>query len=335
MGGRPRRRRLAPAVAALAVACLMAAGCSGGEPRAEPAPSAPTPTPATVDRDCGTVRIAYDPSNGYEASAFIVGTIAAEQLDCKVEYVKTGSREAWRLVAGGQADVYLDAYGSEDLRERLSGEGRPVTVIGPNGVQGGVDLLAPAFMAQAGLTAAPDLEDVEDIGWGITTPAITTVPALLALARAFVDFQQLDDYAVRNYDEVGPESGMSGLFQQASEDDERAAPNLYLAEGPRALLGTSPRQGSVQVPESAASTCEPDGRTTLCSLADFGYEKIVNSQFAESGGPAYALVFKYRLNREDAATILELVQLSGYDVGEPDVASWLNTHQESWRRWLR
>ncbi len=62
------------------------------------------------------LRIAYDPTNGYEASAFIVGKLAAEELDCDGHYVKTTTSKAWRLVARGDADVYLDAYGSPDLR---------------------------------------------------------------------------------------------------------------------------------------------------------------------------------------------------------------------------
>ena len=322
------RRRL---WAVLIVAALLACGCTDDTSKAGPKPGPPTPS---ATGECGTLKIAYDPSNGYEASAFIVGTLAAEQLDCTVDYVKTTARQAWHLVADGRADVYLDAYGSDDLRARLTGAGKPVTVIGPNGIRGGVDLLAPDFMAQDGLTSAPDLADVRKIGWGLTSPAITTVPALLPLAQAFLDFQQLDDYVVRDYDQLSGASGMAGLLQQAGDDDSRSVPNLYLAEGPRLLLGDRPGQASVQIPASASGPCTPDGRTTLCRLTDFRYQKIVNSSFAASGSPAYSLVYHYQLGSEDAGTILELVELSGFDVGEPDVASWLNTHQATWRRWL-
>ena len=74
--------------------------------------------------------------------------------------------------------------------------------------------------------------------------------------------------------------------------------------------------------------------STLCSLRDFTYEKIVNTEFANSDSPAYNLIYNYRLGREPAAEILQLVALSGYRVNAADAASWINTHEDVWRRWL-
>ncbi|MBA2559240.1 MAG: hypothetical protein H0V07_05025 [Propionibacteriales bacterium] len=153
------------------------------------------------------------------------------------------------------------------------------------------------------------------------------------MARAFVDFENLD-YAIRNYDEVGVGRGMGSLLQQPRIDDARRLPNVYLVEGPRVLLGDRPGQHVIDVPASSAQLCRPDRRSTLCSFEDFAYKKIANTEFATSGSPAYSLVYSYRLDRASAANILELVKLSGYDVGPPDVASWLNTHPQVWRRWL-
>ncbi|MDQ3095349.1 MAG: hypothetical protein M3Q82_05250, partial [Actinomycetota bacterium] len=124
----------------LAALTVVVTGCGTDvKPKALPTTA---PSPQSAVGDCGTLRIAYDPSNGYEASAFVIGALARSELECDVTYVKTTSREAWRVVAKGNADVYLDAYGSPDLRETLTGAGGPVTVLGPNGVRGGVDLLA-------------------------------------------------------------------------------------------------------------------------------------------------------------------------------------------------
>jgi glycine betaine/proline transport system substrate-binding protein len=327
---RSRVRRGCLAVTLLV--CLTAlSGCHGDD--AGPVTDATTAVKPTATGPCGDFTIAYDPTNGYEASAFIVGTIAADQLGCDVTYVKTSSRKAWRLVADGDADVYLDAYGAPGLRAKLAAPGGPVTMVGANGVKGVVSMLAPNFMAQRGLDTARDLSDVQRIGWGPTVPAITTVPSLLALARSFVDFQHLD-YAVRNFNQVESVKGMGALLQQPSVDDANRVPGVYLAEAPRGLIGDRPDQGSVDVPASAAQQCEPDPRSTLCSFAGFDYIKIANSAFADSGSPAYSLVYDYRLDKASVANILELVALSGYDVGPPDVASWLNTHAREWRRWL-
>lgn len=327
---RPRMRALA---ALLAAAFVVLAGCGGDD---EPeAVKPPPPAPGGGAADCGTFTIAYDPSSGYEASAMIVGTLAERQLGCDVEYVKTTSRNAWRVVARGEADVYLDAYGNDDLRERLAGEDGPVTVVGPNGVKGGVDLLAPAFMGDLGLETAQDLPDTARIGWGVTTPAITTVPGLVQVAKAFLEFQKLDDYVVRDTAVVDGKAGMRYLLPQPRTDDARGEPNLYLIAAPRPLIGDGPGRVVVDIPESAAQDCKPDRDTTLCSLDNFRYQKIVNSDFAKAGGPAYGLVYKYALDDEDVTTIEELVALSGYDVRRADVESWINTHEESWKPWLR
>lgn len=250
-----------------------------------------------------------------------------------MRYVATSSREAWRVVAMGQADVYLDAYGSRDMRHRLAEPGGPVTVIGPNGVLGGVDLLAPAFMAARGLRSSRDLSDVRRIGWGRTRPTITTVPALLALARAFVQSQQLD-YRVRDYDGTHPRAGPGDLVQQVRQDDQSRTPNVYLVAAPRLFLGDGAGRAVIDIPESAAQTCRFAAVSTLCSLQNFRYLRIVNSQFAHSDSPAYSLVYRYYLGRADAVNVLEIVALSGYDVGPADAASWVNTHRDVWRHWL-
>lgn len=329
--GASRSRRALLGVLSL----VLVAGCSGGGGDSdEPTPPTKTaPSPSGDSGDCGDFRIAYDPTNGYEASAFVVGTLAEDELGCDVTYVKTTSRKAWHVVARGDADVYMDAYGSPELAQKLTAEGGPVVQLGPTGFRGGVDLLAPAFMGDLGLATYQDLPDTDSIGWGDVTPAITTLPALLALARSFVEFQHLD-YAVRNYSKVGVGDGMGDLLQQARLDDERGHPNLYLVEGPRGFIGDGPGRITVEIPGSAAQDCKPGLRTTLCSFDNFKYQKIVNSDFAESGSPAYNLVYRYELDREEVDNLLEIVELSGYDVTSADVASWINTHENVWKHWL-
>ena len=328
-----RLRGLCAVVAATASVCAALTSCdSGNGTDASPSSSASSSPPTAAGR-CGEFTIVYDPSNGYEASAFIVAAIASDALGCDVSLVTSSSRTAWQLVARGEADVYLDAYGVPQLRRRLARADGPVTVVGPNGVSGVVRMLAPFFMGRRGLDTARDLADVDGIGWGVTTPAITTVPALEPLARAFVEFQDLD-YVVRNYNQVGVGKGLRTLMQQPRTDDASKKPNVYLVAGPRGLLGDRPGQHAIDIAESSAGECIPSRASTLCSFRDFRYLKIANADFANSGSPAYALVYNYVLDPASAANILELVALSGYDVGAADVASWLNTHQKVWRRWL-
>ncbi len=331
----PRRRSTALAALVCGLTGALTAGCSGGgSPDEPPSPTTTTvPSPVSSTGECGDFTIAYDPNNGYEASAFVVGTLAENELGCDVSYVKTTSTKAWKIVARGAADVYLDAYGKPKHAGKLTGPDGPVVNLGPTGFRGGVDLLAPTFMGDLGLKTYQDLPDTQEIGWAGVTPAITTVPSLLPLAKSFVQFQRLD-YVVRDYSQVGVGVGMSDLLQQAREDDERQKPNLYLVAGPREFIGDGPGRTTVEIPKSAAADCVPDRLSVLCSLRNFRYQKIVNSDFATSGSPAYSLVYHYEVDREEVDNLLEIVELSGYDVSSADVASWINTHPNVWRRWL-
>jgi ABC-type proline/glycine betaine transport system substrate-binding protein len=155
----------------------------------------------------------------------------------------------------------------------------------------------------------------------------------MALAERFIEVVGID-YIVRDYVAVGAGDGMGDLIQQADLDQVTQQPGVYLVEGPRPLLGDGPSRVSVELPDSAGEGCEPQGPTTLCSLENFRYIKIANSDFAESGSPAYSLVFDYRLSRAEVDNVMEIVQLSGYDVGAADVVSWINTHEDVWSAWL-
>ncbi|MGA9345710.1 MAG: glycine betaine ABC transporter substrate-binding protein, partial [Nocardioidaceae bacterium] len=324
--------RFRPGAFALVITAIVLAGCTGTSSEGSPTTdtSQTPPLPSGGGR-CGAFSIAYDPTNGYEASAFVVGSLAEDELGCDVTYVKTTSSRAWRVVADGKADVYLDAYGRPALEAKLTRPGGPVVRLGPTGFKGGVDLLAPAFMGDLGLKTYRDLSDTESIGWGQVTPAITTVPALLPLARSFVESRRLG-YTVRDYSQVGVGVGMRDLLQQARLDNEAARPNLYLVEGPRELIGDGPGRTSVEIPGSAADNCVLNRVATLCSLSNFHYQKIANSAFAESDSPAYNLVYRYQLDRDEVDNLLEIVQLSGYRVTGADVASWINTHPNVWKR---
>jgi len=319
----------------LAVIAALTLAVSGCGQQAEPkAPPVTAPSPKSARGDCGELRIAYDPRNGYEASAFIIGALARSELECDVRYVRTTSRKAWRVVARGEADVYLDAYGSPDLVETLTARDGPVTVLGPNGIQGGVDLLAPFFMEDDGIESARDLEDLPAGYFRNVTPVISTVPSLLPLAQSFIEFQRLD-FVAKDYTLAHPDAGMGDLLQAPALNDRAGNAAFFLVEAPRTFLGDGAGRLSIEIPGSAAGPCVPTPAATLCSLGDFEYTKIVNSKFADSRNPAYNLVYNYRLPAAQAATILDLVRLSGMDVGEADVVSWINTHEDMWKRWLK
>jgi len=322
------RLRIAGGIAALG---LLAGACSGGDDPEAPKRTAPTPQGSSGE--CGELRLAYNPDNGFEASTFIVGRLARDELGCDVTYVKTDARKAWRLVASGKVDAYLDAYGSADLAEEYLVDGSPVTQLGSNGVRGGVDLLAPYYFNEYRIVTSRDLPELPPNVFGSPGPRLFTTDQLIPLATSFLESQRLE-FRLRDYIDTHPNATMGDLLVAPRLDDEARRPDFYLVAAPRAFLGNGPGRLSVQIPGSSADECTYATTTSLCSLDDFTYQKIVNTEFAESGNPAYTLIYNYRLRAIHATTVLEIVQLSGFRVAEADVASWINTHPRAWRRWL-
>jgi glycine betaine/proline transport system substrate-binding protein len=313
---------------AVLLSVVLAVAACGTKPK--PEAKTTTTSPPATHGTCGTLKLGYDPSVGYEASAYIVGELARKELGCKVQYVKTNSRAAWQLAANGSIDAYLDDYGNVDLRGKYAQPGGPVTVVGDNGVKGSVDLVVPEFMEDRGVRRARDLLNLKRAGWGITTPAITTVPALAPLARALNQALNLNYTIIVSRPARNGVHGLRELYGRWQRDDQQQTPAVYLVQGPGNLVAGS----FVELPTSAAAPCVRNAVTSLCRFSEFSYYKIANSDFAASGSPAYRLVYSYRLGPPDIETISKIVALSGNDVQRSDMVGWINTHRSVWRRWL-
>jgi glycine betaine/proline transport system substrate-binding protein len=322
-----RSRRRATWCSILLVGVVIVAGC-GGEPK--PDARTETTTPPRTHGSCGTLTLGYDPTVGYEASAYIVGELATEELGCKVRYVATDSRAAWNLAADGTIDAYLDDYGNADLTAKYARPNGSVTIVGDNGITGSVDLVVPDFMEDRGVRSARDLQNLDRAGWGVTTPAITTVPALTPLARALNRSLQLDYRIIVSRPAQNGVHGLKELYDRWLADDQDKAPAVYLVQGPVNLVTGS----FVEIPLSAASSCTRNTAASLCRFGRFPYYKIANSDFAHSGSPAYRLVYNYHLDPTDVETISKIIVLSGNDVQRTDLVGWINTHRSVWIRWL-
>jgi glycine betaine/proline transport system substrate-binding protein len=322
-----RSRRRGASIALLLIAVL-AAGACGTKPK--PAATTTTTSPPATHGTCGTLKLGYDPTVGYEASAYLVGELARMELGCTVRYVKTNSRAAWQLAANGSIDAYLDDYGNIDLHGQYARPGGPVTVVGDNGVRGNVDLVVPEFMEDRGVRRARDLLNLERVGWGVTTPAITTVPALAPLARALNRAVNLNYSIIVSRPARNGIHGLKELYGRWQRDDQQQTPAVYLVQGPVNLVTGS----FVELPTSASTSCVRNAVTSLCRFGEFSYYKIANADFADSGSPAYRLVYSYHLGPPDVETISKIIALSGNDVQRSDMIGWINTHRSVWRRWL-
>jgi hypothetical protein len=80
--------------------------------------------------------MAINPWVGYEASAYVVGQVAANELGCTVEYKNLKEEVAWQGFGSGQVDVVIENWGHEDLKEKYIEDQGTAVRVGPTATSG-------------------------------------------------------------------------------------------------------------------------------------------------------------------------------------------------------
>ena len=101
------------AAALTGAAALVLVGCGGGG--SIEAETEANQEQAAEAGDCGEINMAINPWVGYEASAYVVGEVAKEQLGCTVNYKNLKEDVAWQGFGTGEVDVIIEDWGNPDL----------------------------------------------------------------------------------------------------------------------------------------------------------------------------------------------------------------------------
>ena len=73
--------------------------------------------------DCGELNMAVNPWVGYEADAYVVGTVAETKLGCTVNYKDLKEDVSWQGFGTGEVDVVIEDWGHPDLEKKFFAEG--------------------------------------------------------------------------------------------------------------------------------------------------------------------------------------------------------------------
>ena len=132
--------------AVVASAVLALTACGGGS--VDEATEANESKAAAGGGDCGEFNILVHPWVGYTADAYVVGTVAAEQLGCTVNYVelKEGG-PSYQALKSGDGDVILEEWShAEELQTGID-EGYAVDLGSPGNV-GIIGWYVPGWLAE-------------------------------------------------------------------------------------------------------------------------------------------------------------------------------------------
>ena len=315
-----RSVRLASLTAVLA---LGLAGCGGGDIESAPSGNG-------EGEECGKFDIAINPWVGYEASAHVVGYVASSQLGCDVEYKNVKEEVAWQGMGNDEIDVVIENWGHEDLKEKYIEGTKTAQVAGSTGNIGVIGWYVPPWMAEE----YPDITDWKNLNKyadmfetsesGGKGQFLAGDPSFVTNDEALVKNLDLDYQVVY----AGSEAALIQAFRQAEKNREPMLgyfydPQWFMAEVPLVKVDLPPYKEG----------CDADPEKIACDYPEYDLDKIVATDFAESGSPAYDLVKNFNWTNDDQNLVAKYIAADGMDPEEA-AQKWVEDNQDKVDAWL-
>ncbi len=310
------------AVALVALLGLGLSACGGGNIEDTAAPQG--------SGDCGAFDIAINPWVGYEASAHVVGYVASQQLGCDVEYKDVKEEVAWQGMGSGEIDVVIENWGHDDLVAKYIDGNGTAQDAGPNGNVGVIGWFVPPWMAEE----YPDITDWKNLNKYSDLFKTSESGGKGQLLDGDPSFVTNDEALVKNLDLnykvvfAGSEAALITEFRKAEENKEPAlgyfyAPQWFLAEVPLVKIDLPPY----------TEGCDADAEKVACDYPEYTLNKIVATDFVDSGSPAWDLVKNFTWTNDDQNLVAKYIAQDKMDP-EDAAAKWVEDNQDKVDAWL-
>ena len=316
--------------AALATsAVLLLAACGGGSIEAQ---TEENKEKAAAGGDCGELNMAINPWVGYEASAYVVGTVAEQELGCTVNYKDLKEDVSWQCFATGEVDVVIEDWGHPDLEKKFfegSGDGSGMD-FGPNGNVGIIGWYVPPWLAEE----HPDILEWENLNKYAADFETSESDGKGQFLGADPSYVQFDEAIVENLDLdfkvvfSGSEAASIEAFRQAEKNKEYLIgyfyePQYFMSEVPLAKVALPPyEEGCQDVP------AEVD-----CDYPETVLKKIVSTEWAESGDPSVDLVKNFEWTNEDQNEVAAMISAEKM-APEDAAAQWIEDNPDLVQEWI-
>lgn len=324
---RSRGARLG-ALATIAVLALSA--CGGGDIAEET--EANEAQASEGGGECGELNMAVNPWVGYEASAYVVGAVAQDQLGCTVNYKELKEDVSWQGFGTGEVDVVIEDWGHPDLEEKFfaeEGDGSAED-FGPQGNVGIIGWYVPPWLAEE----HPDILEYENLNKYAADFATSESGGKGQFLGADPSYVQFDEAIVNNLDldfQVvfsGSEAASIEAFRKAEENKEFLigyfyAPQYFMAEVPLAKVALPAYEEG----------CQDDPQDVDCDYPETELKKIVGTEWAASDSTAVGLVQNFEWTNEDQDVVAAYIAEDGM-TGEEAGAKWVADNPDKVEAWL-
>jgi glycine betaine/proline transport system substrate-binding protein len=274
--------------------------------------------------------MAINPWVGYESNAHVVGRIAETELGCTVNYKDLDEQTAWKGFDDGTVDVIIENWGHPELVEKYIEGAGTAQDAGSTGVKGIIGWYVPPWMAEEypDITSWENLNKYADL---FETPESDGSGQLLDGDPGYVTY---DEALVKNLDldfkvvVGGSETALIEAFRSA---EENRTPLLAYFYEPQWFFNEMDLV-QVELPPYQPG-CDADPEKVDCEYPPYDLNKIVSTEFAESGSPAYDLVRNFQWTAEDQNTVSQMISEEGMD---PDDAAdaWIADNPAMVEAWL-
>lgn len=288
---------------------------------------------AAAAGDCGEINMAVNPWVGYAADAYVVGTVASEQLGCTVNYKDLKEEVSWQGFGTGEVDVVIEDWGHPDLEKQYfaeSGDGSAED-FGPTGNVGIIGWYVPPWLAEE----HPDILDYKNLNKyakefetsesGGKGQFLGSDPSYVQHDEALVDNLDLDFKVIFS----GSEAASISAFKKAEENKEWLIGYFY---EPQWFMSEVPLK-KVALPPYAPDCYDVPDAEVSCDYPETELKKIVSTSWADEGGPGVDLVKNFTWENEDQNLVAKYISEDGMSP-EDAAKKWIDENQDKVDAWL-
>jgi glycine betaine/proline transport system substrate-binding protein len=287
---------------------------------------------ASSGGECGDLNMAVNPWVGYEASAYVVGTVASQELGCTVNYRKLKEDVSWQGFGTGEVDVVIEDWGHPDLEKKYfegSGDGT-ATDFGPQGNVGIIGWYVPGWLAEE----HPEVLDWEGLDQFASEFATSESGGKGQFLGSDPSYVQFDEAIISNlgldFEVVfsGGEAATITAFERAQKNQEWLIgyfwePQYVHAEIPLEKVALPPYEDG----------CQDDPAKVACDYPETPLKKIVSTEWAESDSTAVDLVQNFEWTNEDQNQVAAYITADGMSP-EDAAAKWVADNPDKVEAWL-
>ncbi|MBD3948110.1 ABC transporter substrate-binding protein [Nocardioides ganghwensis] len=324
------RSRAARLGALATVAVVVLSACGGGS--IEEQTEANEEAASDAGGECGDLNMAVNPWVGYEASAYVVGTVAQDQLGCTVNYKELKEDVSWQGFGTGEVDVVIEDWGHPDLEKKFFAEEGDGTAedFGPQGNVGIIGWFVPPWLAEE----HPDILEWENLNKYASEFATSESGGKGQFLGADPSYVQFDEAIVSNLDLdfkvvfSGSEAASIEAFRKAEENKEWVIgywyePQYFNAEVAMQRVALPPYEEG----------CQDDPQEVACDYPETDLKKIVGTEWAASDSTAVDLVRNFTWTNEDQNVVAAYIAEDGMSP-EDAAAKWIEENQDKVDAWL-